>query len=1006
MKSLIKCFFMVATTLVLTGFSVSLRSPDLPEEGLVLWLKPEALQSATNGASVELWADASSASNHAVQTNSQKRPSLQNGKVNGHPALMFTANGQRLELPALKIPFETTVFIVSFDQPQIGSGHHGLLAADNSPYRSDGDGYGIGYYKAGYDGTLINLSDGGTLQHLLHLSNQRSRYAWEVFTFHKEGFETLFLRDGSWRDNRQFDRPADAHYHTGYLLGGDVTGRDYLGGIAEVIVYNRTLDSEELTMVHDYLSVKYDIPIADEPEVTSNDPRFFHKGTLILDHSYADQPYVIQLTDQEWIAGVTTSMGEENSGDRYIQILRSTDAGQTWSKLSVLEPPEEQRQPSWGTFLKTTFGRIYCFYNLNRLPAEGVGFLYAYRFSDDSGISWSERYVLPVRETWHDQEFNSFFSWGIDQPLVVGNTVYISFSKFGPTVQRPGEGFFFKSDNILTATDPAQLNWEMLPAGDHGLLSGVAGPLQEEHNIESLGGDDLYCAFRTLDGYIGEAYSTNGAVTWTEPDFVRYVDGRKIKNPRACPMVWRCENGKFLLWFHNNDGRQVAARNQDRNPAWLSGGILQNGRILWSQPEPALFTFFPGLSGMSYPNLVEHDGNFYIATTDKKKARLCQIENTLIENLWIQDTLKSIPQNGLLDPSTPFLPNLDDGGFTITCSGGLPSTGQIWSVEDAEGNGVALERTAEGKVVLEYKDRLMTVPQTWETDEPVQDNSTVTFILDGAANWIYIVVDGLLCDGGDARQSGWTPIPYQMKSLIESALVPVGSASHTLLHDRILSVSETIGMHRALQSIYTTDGFESPAFSTGTVAGLTVNGISWTEWDSIGGNNSHPEWAVVLSGTAYSGVQSLAVGDASRALVRANEVVTNSVSYWDAYYKSEATNHFGEARITFRFPGESKVFELDGTNAVWHDRDDLAKTIATTYGEWDRITVKIDLNTDTYDFYYNGTVAFSGTLGFDAASITSWEIDVTANDVNRSPQAVYSFYVDDLKVSATNPIPD
>ena len=772
----------------------------VPETGLVLWLKPEALQSATNGAPVELWADASSASNHAVQVDRQKHPALQTEKVNGHPAVMFTANGQRLELPALKIPFETTVFIVSFDQPQGEGRHHGLLAADNSPYRRDGDGYGIGYYKAEYDGALITLSNGRESQHLRHLCNQRSRHAWEVITFRKEGHEALFLRDGSWRDNQQFDRPADAGYHTGYLLGGNANGADYLGGIAEVMVYNRALDSVELATVHHYLSVKYNIPIADEPEVTSNDPRFFHNGTSMLDQSYADQPYIIQLTDEEWIAGVTTSMGQENSGDRYIQILRSMDAGQTWLKSSVLEPLEEQRQPSWGTFLKTTFGRIYCFYNLNRLPAEGEGFLYVYRFSDDKGVSWSERYMVPIRETWHNEQFNNSFGWGVDQPLVVDDAVYLSFSKFGPNDHgRPGEGFFFKSDNILTVTDPAQLHWEMLPAGDHGLVSRLAGPLQEEHNIESLGGDDLYCAFRTLDGYIGEAYSTNGAVTWTEPDFVRYVDGRPMKNPRACPMVWRCENGKFLLWFHNNDGRQVLPRNQDRHLAWLSGGVLKEGRILWSQPEPTLFTFFPEhMSGMSYPSLVEHGGNFYIATTDKKKARLCQIENTRIENLWIQDTLKAIPQKGLLDPSTPFLPNLDDGGFTITCSGGLPSTGEIWAVEDAEGNGAALKRTVEGKVVLEYKDRHMTVPQVWETDEPVQSGSSVSFILDGAANWIYVVVDGLLCDGGEARQSGWAPIPYQTKALIEFARVPIGSASRTLLHDRALSISETIGMHRML----------------------------------------------------------------------------------------------------------------------------------------------------------------------------------------------------------------
>ncbi len=732
---------------------------------------------------------------------------MRKSRINGYPAVMFEKDGQRLKLPQLNLPHETTVFIVSFDQPQGKRGHHGLLVADNSPYRNDGDGYGIGYHKAGYDGAVITLSGGKKSQNLRDLCVKPARYAWEVITFCKQGPEGLFLRDGSWRDNLHFDRSADAYYHTGYLLGGDVKGSDYCGGIAEVIVYGRALSAEEVKTVHSYLSVKYNIPVADEPEVTSTDPRFFHNGTLMLDSSYADQPYITKVADKDWLAIVTASDGQENSADRRMQIMRSTDAGKTWVKTSVLEPPQENRQPSWGTILKTPSGRIYCFYNLNRLPGEGPGFDYTYRFSDDSGTSWSERYTLPVRKTWHNKEFNGFNSWGIDQPLVVGNTVYISFSKFGPDSSgRQGAGFIFKSTNILSVSAAKDIQWEMLPEGEHGIVSARVGTLQEEHNIESLGNDGLYCAFRTLGGYVGESYSPDGGKTWTEPDFARYANGRKIKNPRACPMVWRCENGNYLLWFHNNDGRQVSFRNQDRSMAWLSGGILKDGRILWSQPEPALFTFFPEhMSGMSYPSLVEQDGNFLIATTDKKKARLCQIDKGLIENLWRQDALKEIPPHKLLYDSAGathpvlFTPDLGDQGFTITCAGGLAAApnGLLWSALDEQGNGIVLKRTAGGLIRAEFKDRTMREPIKVEADAPVQNDSAVTFIFDGAANWVYVVVDGVLCDGGEARQFGGSPIPFQMGKMMDAPVVPIGRAARVLLHDRILSVSETIGMHRA-----------------------------------------------------------------------------------------------------------------------------------------------------------------------------------------------------------------
>lgn len=776
-------------------------SAEIPQNGLAVWLKPEALPEA--GDRFETWSDSGPAQNDAVVSGRYLAPVVQKDAANGFSALRFARDGQRLELPALHLPYETTVFIVCYDQPQekTDSIHHGILASDNSPYRKDGDGYGIGYAKDETDGAMVILSDGKIWQHIRDLYTQTSRNAWEVMSFTKSGDKVALYRDGYLREARTFDRPADAHYHTGYLLGGDVNGRDYRGGIAEVIVYDRALSKTEVENVHAYLSEKYDIPLGPLARLSSSDPRFFHNGTLMYENTYADQPYIVKRTDTEWVAVVTTSAVRENSNDRHMKILRSTDAGKSWGEASVLEPLDEKREPSWGTLFVTPSGRIYCFYNLARkVDVEGKGVHFVYRFSDDGGLSWSERYTLPVRKTWHNKQFNSFSNWGIDPPEVIDGKVLIAFSKYGPnSVGRPGHGFFFRSDNLLTESDPEKINWVMLPEGDQGLSSDKIGPLQEEHNIEPLGGSNVYCAFRTLDGYIGEAYSTNAASSWTEPQFIRYTNGRKIKNTRACSMVWRCENGNYLLWFHNNDGRQAKERNKDRNPAWLSGGVLKDGKIQWSQPEPALFTFIPAHnSGMSYPDLVEHEGRYYISATDKQTARLCQIDRTLLSNLWNQDSLNTIPQNGLLVDGQAFLPNLDDGGFTITCSG-LPQSGTIWSALDQKGNGVTVRRADDGRAVVEYKDRHMDQPHTWDTDESVRDDSVVSFIFDGAANWIYVVVDGVLCDGGEARQFGWGPIPYQMKELVQSEILPVSHASKTWLHNRMLSVSETIGMHRAVK---------------------------------------------------------------------------------------------------------------------------------------------------------------------------------------------------------------
>lgn len=47
---------------------------------------------------------------------------------------------------------------------------------------------------------------------------------------------------------------------------------------------------------------------------------------------------------------------------------------------------------------------------------------------------------------------------------------------------------------------------------------------------------------------------------------------------------------------------------------------------------------------------------------------------------------------------------------------------------------------------------------SWDTDPGVLEAGAthhVTFIVDGGPKLITVVVDGVLCDGGDVRQFGW-----------------------------------------------------------------------------------------------------------------------------------------------------------------------------------------------------------------------------------------------------------
>ncbi|MEI8206294.1 MAG: hypothetical protein WCG03_05395, partial [Kiritimatiellales bacterium] len=215
--------------------------------------------------------------------------------------------------------------------------------------------------------------------------------------------------------------------------------------------------------------------------------------------------------------------------------------------------------------------------------------------------------------------------------------------------------------------------------------------------------------------------------------------------------------------------------------------------------------------------------------------------------------------------------------------------------------------------------------------------------------------------------------------------------------------------------IYTMSSFESSVFTNGgTVAAKTVDGVLWRQ-DQPTPNNTFPWLTQVQTNVVFNGAQALAIGDiTNRVLARATRTITNAVSYWDGRYKTEATNFFGAASILLRGSGANQQFKLEGngsdTNSGgWYNSTRYAsyalanaagEAVSTVLGQWDRITIGIDLDADTYSFYRNGTWSFSGSLIGNMTNITSWEVDVTPNTESRSPKGQYAFYVDDFQVGA------
>lgn len=562
---------------------------------------------------------------------------------------------------------------------------------------------------------------------------------------------------------------------------------------------------------------------------TVPDWRNIRTGREIPSEGYADQPYVVGTRGGGWLCVLTTGKGKEGQKGQHIVSTTSKDRGKTWTPLVDIEPADGP-EASWAVPYVNYYGRVYAFYTYNgdrvrtlggkTIRADTLGW-YCYRYTDDRGGTWSkERYRLPMRvadcdraNDWHGgvQMF-----WGVSKPIRTGSRMLFAFTRLGKYMLGSGEGWLYGSDDIYyIQKDSARPTWKLFPEGGRGIRSPEFGSVQEEHVVAALRDGRLVCVFRTTTGYAAWSWSIDGGRTWSDPKRMTHSPGgRPIKNPRANVKVWRASNGRFLLWYHNHSGRDY----EGRNPAWLAAGIEKDGRILWSQPEIALYDPDPKVR-ISYPDFVEDNSRFYITETQKTVARVHEIDRTFLYALWSQFENRSATYTGLVldlragkcgpgaTAELPVLPDLSGGGgFSVGLwvrFDDLAAGQTILDTRAARGKGICIETTGKGTLCLSMSDATTRVqsdcdlgvltPGVWHH---------VMLIVDGGPKIVTFVVDGVLCDGGETRQYGWSRFPTSLGDVNGNRGISLGLNLHGSLgglrvYSRYLRTSEAVGNFRA-----------------------------------------------------------------------------------------------------------------------------------------------------------------------------------------------------------------
>lgn len=567
--------------------------------------------------------------------------------------------------------------------------------------------------------------------------------------------------------------------------------------------------------------------------------------SIIPDEGYCDQPYAVINNQKEWVVVMTTGTGNEGDFGQHIVSTISKDRGKTWSPLYDIEPSTGP-EASWVTPLIVPSGRIYVFYTYNSenlrevLMSNGIPIKRVdtfgkmmMKYSDDGGYTWSKkRFEIPIRNFEIDDN-NIYqgkiqFFWSVALPIINSNAVYLPLAKignFGEGFMESGSGAILKSSNILSETDPEKIIWETLPDGNKGLLP-PQGKVADEHNIVSLSDGSLYCVYRTNQGNNVQTYSRDGGHTWIKPEWATYTPGGKlIKQPRCLNKIYKFKNGKYALFFHNNSSRNYSDHPLgNRNPTWLAGGIEKDGYIYWSQPEIFLYDMEYN-NGISYPDWIEDNGEYYFTETQKTIARIHKIPNEYLEMLWNQSGNQMLTKTGLsfelqgdaCKPlqkfSFPMLGNLYKGkSFSlefrlktadfktdqVLLDTRRKLTVGLGSSAKYAGNGIKISISKTGALEFIMDDGR--TPLIWEsgsgTIKPKVSNHIVINV-DADAKILTFVINGDLWDGGD-RPFGYARFnPYMWdvngEEIVSFSPIFKGKIELFRVYHRCLYISESIG---------------------------------------------------------------------------------------------------------------------------------------------------------------------------------------------------------------------
>ena len=218
--------------------------------GLSLWLKADAGVTAS-GSSVTAWADQSGNGNNVTAYNN---PQLVTNALNSKPVISFDGSGSYASFPiSLTESTPRTIFIVG-KYNDTNRGQEGFMALGFSGSWDKG----YVFREGGTENTYYYENIDGQNQIIAPTSTSVANYHIVTIKHFPEGSsDSIMGINGSFGVGGQISLSA---VNEGLIALRSTGGSEYASvNIAEIIIYNRELNSTEQGQVQSYLNTKYAI---------------------------------------------------------------------------------------------------------------------------------------------------------------------------------------------------------------------------------------------------------------------------------------------------------------------------------------------------------------------------------------------------------------------------------------------------------------------------------------------------------------------------------------------------------------------------------------------------------------------------------------------------------------------------------------------------------------------------------------------------------------------------